>query len=92
MSQFYAVQYESGINTTTGQPNPRTGRMSKAVNLMVFSKKENRDEWVLKGKVTSDMQGNCRTSVTKKEARNLQLGMSIIEFNEMLEMILDYGV
>jgi len=29
---------------------------------------------------------------TKKEACKLQLGMSIIEFNEMLEMILDFGV
>jgi hypothetical protein len=89
MTHFYAAQFESGENTTTGQPNSRTGRMSKAVNLMAFSKKENRDAWVDNGKVTSDMRGNCRKATTKKEARNLHLGMSVVEFNEMLDMMLD---
>ena len=89
MSHFYAVQFESGINTTTGQPNARTGRMSKAVSLMSFSSKDNRDTWVDAGKVTADMRGNCRKSVTKKEARNLHLGMSVNGFKEMLEMMLD---
>ena len=80
-SHYYAVQYECGINTTTGQPNARTGRMSTAVNLLSFSKKINRDAWVI--------DGNCRKSVSKKEARSLHLGMSVYEFTEMLESMLD---
>ena len=40
------------------------------------------DEWVENGEITSDMQGNCRKSVTKKEARNLHLGMSLQDFND----------
>lgn len=90
MKKYYAVQFTSGKNTTTGEANSRTGRMSKAVDLVSFSKKETRDNWVENGKITSDMQGgNCRKSVTKQEARDLHLGETLAEFNEMLERMLD---
>lgn len=63
--------------------------MSIACDLLSFSTKEARDRYVSQGKVTSDMRGNCREIVTKKGARNLCLGMSVDEFNEHLEMMLD---
>ena len=63
--------------------------MSIACDVMSFSSREARDSWVEAGKTTSDMRGNCREAVTKKEARSLCLGMSVKEFNEHLEMMLD---
>jgi hypothetical protein len=90
MNKIYlAVEFLSGRNTTTGTANPLTGRMSKACDLMVFSDKAERDNWVSNGKVTSDMGGNCRESVSKSAARKLKLGWSIAEFNEHLDMMLD---
>ncbi|MGZ8220034.1 MAG: hypothetical protein ACXWT0_00150 [Methylobacter sp.] len=87
--KYYAVQFWSGRNTTTGTPNEKTGHMSIACDLESFSSKESRDSWVDTGKTTSDMRGNCREAVTKKEARSLCLGMSVSAFNEHLEMMLD---
>lgn len=87
--KYYAVQFWSGRNTTTGTPNEKTGRMSIACDIESFSSKESRDSWVNAGKITSDMQGNCRETVTKNEARSLCLGSSVSEFNEHLEMMLD---
>ena len=87
--KYYAVQFTPGVNTTTGTPNTTTGHMSIAHDLMVFSSKEKRDGWVENGKVTSDMRGNCRRSVTKKEARNLNLGICVADFEQHLEMMLD---
>jgi len=84
---FYAVQFMSGRNTTTGQPNAKTGYYSNAVGVNCFKTSAERDEWVSNGESTSAMRGNCRESVSKKELRDLCLGSSIIEFNEMLENI-----
>ena len=79
---YYGFQFWSGRNTTTGNPNPSTGRMSKAGNLEIFSTKAERDEWVDDGKSTADMGGNCRESVTRKQARELCLGLTVAEFDE----------
>lgn len=89
MKKYYAVEYMSGKNTTIGQPNKTTGRYSRAVHLSVFSNKQERDAWVDDGKVTSAMQSNCRRAVTKTEARNLHLGMSVDDFEEHVEYLLD---
>ena len=40
---FYAVEYWDGKKTTTGEPNPRTWRMSIACDLYVFKSKNERD-------------------------------------------------
>lgn len=85
--KYYAVEFWSGRNTTTGEPNTKTGRMSIACDIEVFDSKSERDKWVENGKETSAMRGNCRESVTKKELRDLKLGWSIAEFNEHLEMM-----
>jgi len=89
MKKYYAVQFWSGRNTTTGTPNEKTGYKSIACDLLSFSSKEARDSYVDKGKITCDMRGNCREAVTKKQARSLCLGMSVSAFNEHLELMLN---
>jgi hypothetical protein len=83
--RFYAFQFQSGANTTTGQPNPTTGHFSTAGDLVVFSTREKRDAWVRRGRATSAMRGNCRYAVTAKEARTLHLGMTMDEYNSYVE-------
>ncbi len=85
--KYYAFEYWSGRNTTTGQPNPRTGWHSIAGELVVFRSRKGRDKWVAAGKVTSDIQGNCREAVTARQARWLHRGMSLDAYNEMLECL-----
>jgi hypothetical protein len=89
---YYAFQYASGLNTTTGEPNPNTGRMSIAGYLAVFTDRKNMDAWVSAGKTTSDMSGNCRRAVTAKEARSLHRGMSVDSYVEDINMIVDIEV
>lgn len=71
MKTYYAVQYRSGANTTTGEPNSR-GRMSIACSPESFSSKSERDEWVSNGEYTSAMRGNCREAVTVKKLGQLR--------------------
>lgn len=85
MKTYLGFQYWSGRSTTTGTPNPRTGRMSIAGDLVAFATKSERDEWVARGKVTSDMQGNCRRAVSRREARALSRGSSLADFIESIE-------
>jgi len=89
MKYYYGFEYASGKRTTTGQPHPLTGRLSIAGNLVVFTNKANRNEWVLNGEITSDMQGNCRESVNQAHVRDLMLGDSINEMNEYIANIVD---
>jgi len=81
---FYAVEYKSGRNTTTGQPNSLTGNYSIACNVRAFASKKERDNWVLEGASTSAMRGNCREEVTLKEARELYSGMNERQFKREL--------
>lgn len=89
--KFYAAEYWSGKQTTTGQPNKLTGRYSKAASLAVFPTAAERDEWVSNGKTTSDMRGNCREALSADEARRLRAGSSDAEYAEEIEMLVfDY--
>jgi len=85
--KYYAFEYKSGRNTTTGTPNPHTGRMSIAGGLAVFSSKHERDTWVNDGATTSDMGGNCRQAVSITGARKLYQGTSVADYREMLEFL-----
>lgn len=87
--KFYAFEYFSGRNTTTGYPNPTTGCMSIAGFVAVFATRSARNAWVDAGAVTSDMAGNCREAVTAKEARSLKQGMTLPDYAEMIECSLD---
>ncbi len=87
--KYYAFQFASGRNTTTGNSNEKTGKYSTAGTLTVFSSKKERDDWVARGKVTSDMRGNCREAVTAREARELKCGQTLAQFQEEVEFSLD---
>ena len=80
MKKFYAVEYKSGKNTTTGTPNARTGRMSIATHPVAFDSKTERDAWVDSGKNTSAMRGNCREAVSLRQLRSLCAGLSVEDF------------
>ena len=81
---YYAFEFFSGRKTTTGDANPRTGRMSKAGYLGVFKSKAERNDWVNDGKITSGMGGNCREVVSRREARKLCRGESMSGFLEYI--------
>lgn len=87
MKKYYAFEYSSGRNTTTGQPNESTGRMSTAGRLAVFHSQSDRNKWVDDGRYTSDMGGCCRESVTSVEARRLHAGQSVADYNEFVAML-----
>ena len=84
---YYGVEFWSGRNTTTGDHNPRTGRMSIACDIQSFESISARNDWVDNGKITADMGGNNRETITKKKVRALCLGMSIVDYNEYLDYI-----
>jgi hypothetical protein len=92
MKRYYAFEFKSGRHTTTGWANSSTGLHSCAGDLAVFTSKSNRDAWVAKGRTTSDMQDNCRKSVTAKIARSLHFGLTVENYNEMLQAIVDAEV
>lgn len=79
MKRYYGFKFWDGRNTTTGQPNPRTGRMSIAGDLQIFTKKEQRDQWV------ADAGEKTRISCTPSEARRLHRGMDSAAYNEMID-------
>ena len=87
--KYYAFQFASGRNTTTGNTNEKTGKYSTAGTLTVFSSKKERDDWVARGKATSAMRGNCREAVTAREARELKCGQTLAQFQEEVEFSLD---
>lgn len=77
MKIYYAVEYSRDETATTGDPNRRTGKLSIACTPVAFYSKQIRKKWVAAAK-----SGNCRQAVTRKELRQLCLGMSIAAFNE----------
>lgn len=78
---YYAFSYADGKNTTSGQPNNKTGRLNIAGHLTAFTGKSDRDEFV---------QRTGADPVTAKQARELHLGMSLSEYREHLGMICDH--
>ena len=78
--KYFAFAYQSGRTTTTGTPNIHTGRYNIAGLIAVFSKKSDRDNWVRYGDAKP---------LTAAQARAHCFGMSVSEYNELVEMILD---
>lgn len=84
MKHYYGFQFYSGRKTTTGEPGLR-GYCSIAGSLVKFDSKSELDHWISNGKITSDMQGNCRQRVLRKDIYKLCRGdsaESLIEFFE----------
>lgn len=85
--KFFAFEFWGSRETTTGDPNPKTGRLGIAGYTAVFSTRERRDAWVEAGRTTSAMRGCCREAVTLKELRRLCFGMSVNDFNEHIAIL-----
>ena len=81
MGKYYGFEYASGKKTTSGSANETTGRLNTAGNLIFFIKKENRDDWVDE---TGRSTQKTREAVSVKKTRNLHLGMSVADYEEML--------
>lgn len=71
--------WDSNRNCTTGDPNPRTRRMSIAGDYRVFSTHANRLEWIY------EAGRRDRIAVTRRELRKLRGGQNLADFNEQLE-------
>lgn len=85
MKNFYAIEYVSGRDTTTGEPNDKTGRMNIAIRAKVFDSYYDRNSWVLAGEYTSAMRGNCREAATLRQLRKLTRGLSFEQFSESVK-------
>lgn len=83
---YYGFRYFSGKNTTTGRPNPKTGRHSIAGEAVVFEKKENLISWLKRQNRGgySGRDGGIRERVTKSTLRWLLAGLTTDEFEESL--------
>ena len=78
---YYGIKFLSTNRLCTrGAPHPRTGRMSKAVDVIVFETKAERDTWIGK-----DIY--MRISGTKAECRKMCLGESVEDFLANLEYL-----
>ena len=76
---MFAIKYWSGKNTTTGDPNPRTGRMSKAIDIKYFKTLTERKHYIEK---------NYEWELcSQKKLRKLCLGNSVETFNKYIEYI-----
>jgi hypothetical protein len=82
--KYYAFEYWSGRNTTIGQPNKITGRLSIAGDLRCFDTMAERDGWI-----KYFNRGRLREKVTKRESRQLCAGMSVRDYEEYLQMLED---
>lgn len=76
----FGFEFWGTSTTTTGDPNPQTGRMSIAGTPMIFGSTEEMKKWMSEGYRT-------RIEVSLKVLRQLQLGKSRDHFNEMVEML-----
>ena len=78
VTTYYAAEYLSGKNTTTGEANPTTKLHSIAIIPRAFASEIERDLWV--------DSGNCREAMTYDELRGLCRGMTMQRFNEYLQL------
>jgi hypothetical protein len=87
MKNFYAVEFIDGKNTTMGAPNPKTGRLSAAINTAVFYSNADRTNWI--------NRAYKRKAVSVRELRSLKMGLSKSEFDDFLnfnhENMVEYG-
>lgn len=84
--RFYA--FVGQLNTSCGNPNKITGRMSTYGINLVFESKKDRDRYV---KEYVDYKGNTTAiSCTKKELRAYNLGSSVADFEQDLQNCLVY--
>lgn len=66
-----AYKLNHGRQTTTGTPNPRTGKLSIAHDIEFFICEESAKK-------------HGFTKISKKELRKLNLGISVADFNDLI--------
>ena len=82
MNKIYLVWI--GQNATTGTPNKLTGRMSNYGHLKAFSSRAKRAEFI--DNYQRGYHEFC-FAVTRKQARQKQLGYSVALFNEYVNSL-----
>ena len=86
MRYYYGIRYQGGNRScTTGQPNLRTGRMSRAVEIVAFPSKALRDSWVEHETFVGSMAGE-RISATLRTIRQHRLGDTPEEFDDFIRL------
>lgn len=78
MKKFYAFEYKSGRDTTTGNPHPITGRLSICGQLAVFPTTLLRDDW------GNDTPAYNRTALSSEHTRAHCLGLSLAQYAELV--------
>jgi len=73
-----------GQNATTGEPNPRTGRMSKWGDVSIFESK--REALLFAAEKETGNAQDVIVAGTKRTIREFCLGVSVAQFEENIEM------
>ena len=82
MKKLIGIEFIGGNRSCTkGEPNPRTGNLSKAVNVKVFDELEDLMKWI------EAPCNNERIEVTKTNLRKYHQGMSLKDYQEYLNYI-----
>jgi len=81
MIYYLGFQYVDRRHTTTGEPHPHTGRMSKAGFFELFRTKKELKAWI------DAAPDKIREAVSKREAKNLKAGWSQADFDNHLETL-----
>lgn len=74
---FFAFEFWDGQDTTTGTPNARTGRMSRAGTAHCFGFQEERDAWV-------SIEPLKRIPLRRKQLRRYCAGDTLEDFRAMV--------
>jgi len=84
---YYGFRFYSGRNCTTGDANPRTGRMSKAGEAVAFLSLSALQNWIDREDLSKPCGcgGGKRIVFPKTALRKLYLGETIAEFEDIIE-------
>jgi hypothetical protein len=87
MRKYYGFRFYSGYHTTIGNPNANTGWRSIAGETVAFDSLDSLNEWIMKENISQPcgLGGGIRERVSRKKIRELNSGMSVSDFIEMLE-------
>ena len=82
--KYYAFEPTFGMDVFTGYPNNRTFKMSVHGKLAVFSKRKDRNDWVL--------QKRKRICASRYEAHKILAGLDYHQFDALANEIIDKEV
>jgi len=82
MKHFYGIQFKDGMNTTTGEPNKISGRMSIACDIVVFKTRRKRGNWL------ANERDKTRIPVTLKEIPRYHRGMKTRDLKKEIDSLI----